>query len=172
MTPVLLVPGNGRPDDALLREALYGWAYRGRTHPPGQVAAGLKWVAEHSRPLSDLVDTDLMLDVLDALARKLDGKRAAANTIARKRAVLSNVLDYGVGRGLDANPLHLAAKMWTQPKTTDGVVDPRVVVNHRQAERLLIAVSYQGRIGPGLVAFFACLYYAGGRGRLSSCAKT
>jgi hypothetical protein len=40
-------------------------------------------------------------------------------------------------------------------------VDPRVVVNRRQAERLLTAVSYQGRIGPRLVAFFACLYYAG-----------
>jgi integrase len=120
-------------------------------------------VAEHARPLSDLADTDLMLDVLDALARKLDGKRAAANTIARKRAVLSNVLDYGVGRGLDANPLPAAAKMWTQPKTTEGIVDPRVVVNHRQAERLLTAVSYQGRIGPRLVAFFACLYYAGTR---------
>ena len=65
-----------------------------------------------------------MLDVLDALARKLDGKRAAANTIARKRATLSNILDYGVGRGLDANPLPVAAKMWNQPKTTEGVVDP------------------------------------------------
>ena len=46
-----------------------------------------------------------MLDVLDAISCKLDGKPAAANTVARKRAVLSNVLDYGVGRGLDASPL-------------------------------------------------------------------
>jgi hypothetical protein len=39
-------------------------------------------------------------------------------------------------------------------------VDPQVV-NRRQAQELLTAVSYQGRIGPRLVAFFACLYIAG-----------
>jgi integrase len=161
VTLALLVPGMGRPDDELLREALYGWAYRNRSYPPDDIAAALSWVAEHSQPLSDLAHKDLMLDVLDALASKLDGTRAAANTIARKRAVLSNVLDYGVGRGLDVNPLPAAAKMWNQPKTTEGVVDPRVVVNRRQTEALLTAVSYQGRIGPKLVAFFACLYYAG-----------
>jgi hypothetical protein len=82
-------------------------------------------------------------------------------------------LDYGVGRGLDANPLPAAAKMWAPPKTTEGAVDPRVVVNRRQAEELLTAVSYQGRIGPRLVAFFACLYCAGLRpGRPSSSGKT
>src|SRR5438552_3460707 len=63
-------------------------------------------------------------------------KPAAANTVARKRAVLSNVLGYGVGRGLDANPLAAAAKVWTPPKTTEGMVDPRVVVSRRQAEEL------------------------------------
>ena len=42
-------------------------------------------------------------------------------------------------------------------------MDPRVVVNRRQAEELLTAVSYQRRVGPKLVAFFACIYYAGTR---------
>jgi integrase len=163
VTPVLLVGSTGRPDDGQLREALYGWAFRDGHDPPEDVTAVLRWVADHSRPLADLADPDLMLDVLDAIASKLDGSPAAANTVARKRAVLSNVLDYGVGRGLDANPLPLAAKMWTPPRTTEGVVDPRVVVNRRQAEELLTAVSYQWRVGPRLVAFFACLYYAGTR---------
>jgi integrase len=163
VTPVLLVSSTGRPDDGHLREALYGWAFRDGHDPPEGVAAVLRWVADHSRPLADLADPDLMLDVLDAIASKLDGSPAAANTVARKRAVLSNVLDYGVGRGLDANPLPLAAKMWIQPRTTEGVVDPRVVVNRRQADELLTAVSYQWRVGPRLVAFFACLYYAGTR---------
>jgi integrase len=161
VTLALLVPGKGQLHEDLLREALYGWAYRNRADPPAHIASALDWIAGHSRPLADLADTDVMLDVLDSLARKLDGKRAAANTIVRKRAVLSNILDYGIGRGLDANPLPVAAKMWTQPKTTEGVVDPRVVVNWRQAEALLTAVSYHGRVGPRLVAFFACLYYAG-----------
>ncbi len=161
VTLALMVPGTEQPDGALLREALYSWAYRDCVHRPEHVAGALDWIAEHSRPVSDLADADLMLDVLDALASKLDGTRAAANTIARKRAVLSNVLDYGVGRGLEVNPLPAAARMWNQPKTTEGMIDPRVVVNRRQAEALLTAVSYQGRIGPKLVAFFACLYYAG-----------
>jgi hypothetical protein len=42
-------------------------------------------------------------------------------------------------------------------------VDPQVVVNRRHAEELLTSVSYQGRMGPRLVAFCACLYYAGTR---------
>jgi integrase len=161
VTSVLLVPGQGQPDDTLLRQALYGWAFRNRANPPESISDALDWITEHSRPLSDLADLDLMLDVLGALSRKLDGQRAAPNTIARKRAALSNVLDYGVGRGLDVNPLPQAAKVWKQPKTTEGIVDPRVVINRRQAEVLLTAVSYQGRIGPRLVGFFACLYYAG-----------
>ena len=163
VTPVLLVPGEARPDDGQLREVLYRWAFRDKHDPPEDVAAILRWVADHSRPLADLADPDLMLDVLDAIASKLDGTAAAANTVTRKRAVLSNVLDYGVGRGLDANPLPQAAKMWTPPRTTEGAVDPRVVVNRRQAEELLTAVSYQWRAGPQLVAFFACMYYAGTR---------
>ena len=163
VTPALLAPGKGSPDDGLIREALYCWAFRAKGDPPEEIAEVLRWVADHSRPLADLADRDLMLDVLDAISCKLDGKPAAANTVARKRAVLSNVLDYGVGRGLDANPLPAAAKVWTPPKTTEGVVDPRVVVNRRQAEELLTAVSYQGRVGPKLVAFFACIYYAGTR---------
>jgi integrase len=51
--------------------------------------------------------------------------------------------------------------MRAKPRTTEGVVDPQAVVNRRQAEDLLTAVSYQGRTGPRLVAFFACLYFAG-----------
>src|SRR5215470_3723753 len=57
---------------------------------------------------------------------------------------------------------------WARPGSPgrawpEGAVDPRVVVNRRQAEELLTAVSYQWRAGPQLVAFFACMYYAGTR---------
>ncbi len=163
VTPVLLAPGQQRPGDRQIRDALYCWAFRDMDNPPGEIAEVLRWVADHSRPLADLADRDLMLDVLDAISCKLDGTPAAGNTVARKRAVLSNVLDYGVGRGLNTNPLPAAAKVWAPPKTTEGMVDPRVVVSRRQAEELLTAVSYQHRIGPKLVAFFACIYYAGTR---------
>ena len=80
VTPVLLVPGSGRPDDGQLREALYGWAFRDSHDPPEEVAAVLRWVADHSRPLADLANPDLMLDVLDAIASKMDGSPAAANS--------------------------------------------------------------------------------------------
>ena len=146
-----------------IREALYCWAFRGKEDPQEGTAEVLRWVADHSRPLADLADPDLMLDVLDAISCKLDGQPAAANTVARKRAVLSNVLDYGVGHGLATSPPPAAAKVWAPPKTTEGAVDPRVVVKRRQADELLTAVSYQGRFGPKLVAFFACIYYAGTR---------
>lgn len=38
ITPVLLVPGNGRSDDGLIREALYCWAFRGMEDPPQEKA--------------------------------------------------------------------------------------------------------------------------------------
>ncbi|MGP3963907.1 hypothetical protein ACTWPT_48880 [Nonomuraea sp. 3N208] len=43
---------------------------------------------------------------------------------------------------LSANPLHKIK--WKPPKTTE-TVDPRVVVNPRQAQELLTAVTYVGR---------------------------
>ena len=164
VTPALLTTKRGKPDDQTLRTALYGWAFnkhrRDSGEPPEEIARALHWVAGHTRPVSDLAGTEVMLDVLDAISHRLDGKPAAANTVARKRAVLHNVLEHAVGRGLAANPLPDAAKKWTAPRKTE-VVDPQVVVNRRQADALLAAVARQGRMGPRLVAFFGCMYYAG-----------
>ena len=164
VTPVLLVPGQRPPRRQARsgRRCIAGRSGATMIRPRRSLKSCAGWRTTPGRWRTWLTRTS-MLDVLDAISCKLDGKPAAANTVARKRAVLSNVLDYGVGRGLDANPLPAAAKVWTPPKTTEGVVDPRVVVNRRQAEELLTAVSYQGRIGPKLVAFFACIYYAGTR---------
>lgn len=164
ITPALLTTNRGRPDDQVLRAALYGWAFnkqrRESCEPPDDIARALHWVAAHTRPVSDLADTEVMLDALDAISHRLDGKPAAANTVARKRATLHNVLEHAVGRGLTVNPLPGAAKKWAAPKTTE-IVDPQVVVNRRQADALLAAVGRQGRMGPRLVAFFGCMYYAG-----------
>ncbi|MGA2826544.1 MAG: hypothetical protein ABSF03_10515, partial [Streptosporangiaceae bacterium] len=104
----------------------------------GPVSPGKFWSDIPDR--TELADVDVTLDILDRISHKLDGKPAAANPIARKRAVLGNVLDYAVGRGLDINALPQATKMRTKPKTTEGVVDrggwstegggqPRGVVN-------------------------------------------
>ena len=55
---------------------------------------------------------------------------------------------------------------WKPPKVLE-VVDRRVVVNPRQARELLTAVTYVGERGgalargPRLMAFYACMYFAG-----------
>ncbi|MEV4079923.1 hypothetical protein ACGFJC_44650 [Nonomuraea fuscirosea] len=60
---------------------------------------------------------------------------------------------------LSANPLHRIK--WKPAKTTDSV-DPRIVVNPRQAQELLTAVTYIGRRGRSwrLMPLFSCMYYA------------
>jgi site-specific recombinase XerC len=81
-------------------------------------------------------------------------------SVARKRAVFHALLEYAVELDeLPANPLQKVK--WKPPKTT-ATVDPRIVVNPRQAQELLIAVTYVGRRGRGrrLMALFACMYYA------------
>jgi hypothetical protein len=96
--------------------------------------------------------------LLDRISRKQDGTAAAANTANRKRAVLSNLMQYAVETdALPANPLK--AVTWTRPRTLK-TVDPRTVVNSDQARRLLTAVGQQGERGARMVAFFGCMYYA------------
>ena len=123
------------------------------------------WLVRNSRPLFELTDAVAVREVLDALAVKLDGKAAAATVYQRKRAVLFNLLSYAVELGLiPDNPLtrvkRKVAKVVEQ-------VDPRVVANPGQVERLLTAVTYVGRRnqdrGAHLAAFFATGYYAAAR---------
>jgi site-specific recombinase XerC len=84
--------------------------------------------------------------VFDQLCRKLDGQQASAKAIARKRAVLFNALEYAVELKLfDKNPV-LGLK-WTAPKTVRAI-DKRVVINPKQATRLLDAVGEQESSGP------------------------
>jgi site-specific recombinase XerD len=112
--------------------------------------------------MTDLQDqthgAQLVRGALDLLALRLDGKPAAPNTVARKRAILYNVFEYAVEEGLlVANPIDYLG--WKTPKTTE-TVDRRSVVNPDQARRLLAAVGSTGVTGRRLVAFFALMYYA------------
>ena len=91
----------------------------------------------------------------------------------RKRAVFANALGFAVERELlAANPMD---KIQWKAAEVARSVDRRVVANPAQVRRLLDAVRRQGRRGPHLVAFFACLYYAAMRPsealalRVSSC---
>ena len=99
---------------------------------------------------------------MDALTLRLDGGAAAATTIARKRSVFYNALQYAVDlEELTVNPIDMV-KAWKPPKVRE-VVDRRVVVNPLQAPELLTAVTYVGRLDRGrhLRGFFACLYLGG-----------
>jgi integrase len=96
-----------------------------------------------------------MRKALDLLSLRLDGKPAAASTIARKRTTLSSALKYAVElRLLESHPLTRVT--WAAPKNVEAV-DRRTVVNPEQAKALLAAVR---EILPDLEAFFGCMYYA------------
>lgn len=149
-----------------IRRALRAWAYsdrlRGEREPPEDMAAIVRWLETATIPAADLVKPGIgairTRALLDRISRKKDGTTAAANTANRKRMVLGNAMDYACETGvLPANPVKRVK--WTKPRTLK-TVDPRVVINVDQAQRLLAAVRAQGNRGERLVAFFACMYYA------------
>ena len=157
-----------RPPAAQLRTALYQHAFNpARTATSDEATARvLTWVEQASLPLARLADPIVLRAALDALTLRLDGGRAAANTITRKRAVFHGALGYAVEAGLlDSNPADQVS--WQVPKAATAV-DPKVVASPAQAEALLAAVT---RIRPVLAAFFGCLYCGGcARKKPSPCA--
>jgi hypothetical protein len=137
VTMALLLPRRGRPDDALIRRALFGWAFntgrRTAGTPPAEIAETLSWVAGASRPVSSLRDLAVIRSVLDALTVRLDGKPAAATSVYRKRAVFYNALGLAVERRLLLNnPVDQV--QWTAPDVAEAV-DRRVVASPARCAR-------------------------------------
>lgn len=162
VTPALLTKSQGRPSADEVRRALYGWAFntRARTSgpPPEELRPVIAWLERNTVSVSAVADPDKLRAALAAIGRRMDGTLAAASTVARKRAVFHNALEYAVERELlTQNPL---TGLKVKKNQTTEAVDRRVVVNHDQAKRLLGAVREQGATGQRLVAFFALLYYA------------
>jgi integrase len=162
VTCAMLSSRRGGPEASVLRSGLFGWAFntqrRDDRSRPEEVSAALKWAERNTRPVAELAKPDVLRDVLNAIATKLDGKSAAPTVINRKRAVLYNALEYAVECGLlDVNPL--PSLKWKAPKVTHEV-DKRSVVNPVQARTLLNAVRDTKRSGPRLMACFACSYYS------------
>jgi integrase len=156
VTPALTRAALGRPPAAELRTVLYQHAFnpaRTATADPATTRV-LAWAQQASLPIARLSDLLVLRAALDALTLRLDGSRAAANTITRKRAVFHGALGYAVEAGLlDSNPTDSIT--WQAPKAAT-TVDPKVVASPAQAKALLAAVA---RIRPDLTAFFGCLYY-------------
>ncbi|WP_258563847.1 tyrosine-type recombinase/integrase [Streptomyces himalayensis] len=172
VTPLFVTTKRGAPRATVLRAALYQWAFRAVRNsegswaprhvveePPADIRAALGWIAANSRKVKDLEDPALLRPALEALALRLDGKKAAENTVRRKRMVLSNMLRYTVDEKglLSANPLLRVD--WTAPESDDEI-DFRFVPGPAVARALLGAVRDSGPRGEHLHAFFGCLYYA------------
>jgi integrase len=163
VTPVLVTTDRGRPDANVLRRVLYGWAFH-KAHREAQPlntedAAALDWVRRHSLNVITLDEKErrspLIRAALDAIALRMNGRPAAATTIARKRAVFYSALNYAVELDiLPANPIDKVR--WKAPKVAEEV-DRRVVASPHQVCALLVAVDAER---PDLTAFFGCLYYA------------
>ncbi|MEU8773046.1 site-specific integrase [Streptomyces sp. NPDC048606] len=171
VTPAFVSSSRGAPAPAVLRKALYGWAFRAMQdgegtlrlrheveQPPADIAAALKWIAENTYKMTEAARPDRLRAALDVIGKTLSGKPAADNTVSRKRMVLSNTLRYAVERAiLPANPLGRVD--WTAP-VRDDEVDFRYVPNPEQAAALIEAVRQVSTRGEHLAAFFGCLYYA------------
>ena len=142
ITPALLTPGRGRPPAAVLRAALYGHAFnpaRAGTDPGPAATAALAWARHHCLPLAALADPQVTRRALDALALRLDGTRAAAATITRKRAVFHGCLGYAAELGLlEANPLDRIT--WRPPRSSCAV-DPRSAATPAEVQAILAEVT-------------------------------
>jgi integrase len=159
---VALTEGHRKaPDPDVLRRALFGYAFNSASAArpvPGEITGALEWIAKASLPVSALEDPATVRTALNACARRLDGKPAAATTARRKRAVFANALGYAVELGLlPANPLD---RIQWKASAVAETVDHRSVASPAQARSLLNAVRGQGPRGEHMEAFFGCLYYA------------
>ncbi len=158
----------GRPDTNHLRAALGSFLTPGAELPDTPEAGdAIRWIEDASIPVKAAADVTVVRGALDALSKKLDGTAAAPSTRRRKRVIFYNFLEYAIELGhLDANPIDRLRVKSRRKKVTEAI-DRRVVANPTQMLALLIAVASIGdRIkdrGLRLVAFFACMYFAGMR---------
>ncbi len=125
--------------------------------PPPEAASALAWIAAASVPATALEEAATIRLALDACARTIAGKPAAATTQRRKRAVFHNAASYAVElRLLSSNPIELIR---SKAPAVAQTVDRRVVADPAQIRRLLTAVRGLSDRGKHLEAFYACLYY-------------
>lgn len=158
LTMALVNDKAGKPSNAALRAALYGWAFNvsaRKKEPDTSVTAAIQWVKTASVPLGSLQKAATARRGLEALATLLNGKPASAATFTRKRATYYNALQYAVEmEWLQMNPLDRVH--WKVPLKLE-VVDPAVAANPAQVRAVLAEVKKRR---PDLVGFFACLYFA------------
>jgi integrase len=162
----LIKVGKGEPTRTAARACMYGWVAvkprRDESEPDSDLAQTIRQLEKNAHPVSVFDDPeagpDLTRACLESLATKLDGTRAARNTIARRRAVFYNFLEFAVENGaISRNPLgHIK---WRTPKKAAGLAK-QTVPSWKEAESLLVGVREQGAQGERLEAFFALMMFA------------
>ncbi|WP_157249719.1 tyrosine-type recombinase/integrase [Nonomuraea typhae] len=133
--------------------------------PPPPLENAVRLLRKGTLAVHELSDPIVARRVCDELTLTREGGPAAADTAARRRRGLNTALAYAIDLGeLSENPLEQVKQ---KKIARDNSVDRRCVINPRQADELLICLSYVGSWHRGrgrrLVAFFATLYYAGVR---------
>ncbi|MFE0460754.1 site-specific integrase [Kitasatospora sp. NPDC058965] len=164
LTPALVTDHRGAPPARVLRRALSTVAFNFSPHrpePPAELAAALAWLARKSVLVTQLDDSDTVRRALAAITLKLDGTRAADNTINRKYATFSGALRYAIERKLlVTHPLK--AVRWSPPEV-DTEIDFRWVPAPRQARDLVLATQQLGPRGKHLTAFYGAISWAATR---------
>jgi hypothetical protein len=161
--PLLFKNQRGKPDARLIRTALRRWAFNTNSRTsedmPDNIRTTLSWIERNARPAADLSDPAVLRTVLDGMTLRLDGKQGSPVVVTRRRKIFTGMLEFGAEiKALTTNPW--PTMKWTPPRTATAGVDRRRVANPMQFRTLLVGVQRQGRIGPRMVAFYACLYYA------------
>jgi integrase len=145
-------PPTDKSEAEMLRKTLRR-AFNVNTRPP---ADETRWISRGSLTVDELMKPDTLRALLGNIDKKLDGKRAAQDTIRLRRITLGNALDFAVEQKvLATNPLK-EVKI-AKVKTVVHEVDRRSVANPTQARTLLRAVDDVNR---RLVAFFGLMYFA------------
>lgn len=165
-TEVLLSGRHGIPDRSQVRAAML-WACSARlqnanAETPPSLASTIAWLTDNTVRMTRFTEPKdgpaLVRSVLDRICKLQDGKLAAASTSTRKRVILNNLMEFAVeGHVIPHNPLR-GIKL-ARPKKSEEV-DVRTVVNTDQARRFFDAMGSLPNMGPRLVAFFGCMYYA------------
>ncbi len=162
ITEAMLTSSRGRPVQKVLRKALrvlFNSVERDAVHPC-EIADALTWLSRNTRPISDLTKPDVLRAVVNEFERKLNGEKAAPDTIRLRRVTFGGALDFAVEKdALAENPLKQVKT--AKRKTVFHEVDRRSVANPVQFRTVLNEVPECGRIGRRLKLFFQLLYFAG-----------
>lgn len=165
VTPVLVRDQRGAPDRDVLRAALRKAFNQNSTRHPFTEAEcqAIKWIENHSLPISALADESVAADALDALAVRLDGKPAAPDYFARRRRVVRTCLYFAMRKKrLTANPLATRnlPTHWKPPQVEEQV-DPRSIAGPDRIAEMTVMATYVGaQQGARFAAFFGCMFYA------------